>query len=183
MNKSANTATLISENITTGLLADQIDGIRGEKPVSHQHNKANEKYVAECSGAAANDTLSLDEVRRLHTAVVEGESANIGQRACSFAAAKVDEGLAMIMAAYTYNEGIYVACENKLLALSDIEELPPAARSMVAEFLNTLVPESGLNRVDQARAAAASLTRSEALKFVYDLLCLRSYLENAMATP
>lgn len=102
----------------------------------------------------------------------------IEKRACSFAVRKLDEALAMIAAAYTCHEGIYGACVHNLLDLGEIDQLPPAAQSLLAEFLKALIPEPGLNRVDQVLATVVSLTESEALQFVGDLSCLRHRLQD-----
>lgn len=105
------------------------------------------------------------------------EQEDIEKRACTFAVRKVDEALAVIAGAYTCHEGIYDACLYSLLGLEEVEQLPLAAQSHIVKFLAALAPESGLDRDDQARAAAASLTEKEALQFTSDLLRLRHRLE------
>lgn len=149
MYKKANNATDASGRMTTPLLAEQQERCR-------DHTAA---------------VAKRDQARGQKQGTIE-------KRACSFAVRKLDEALAMIVAAHTCHEGIYRACVHNLLDLGELDQLPPEAQSLLAEFLKPLIPESGSNRVDQVLATVASLTESEALQFVDDLSCLRQRLQD-----
>lgn len=97
--------------------------------------------------------------------------------ACAFALRKVDDALALIGIAYTRHEGIYGACLQCLFGLDDLEELPSTAKSLIAPFLSVLQQESGVDTADQAQTIVSSLTASQALQFVDDLINLRLHLE------
>lgn len=120
---------------------------------------------------------ALDNCTDQHASLpVTRKQRHIEWRACAFVVRKVDGALAMIGAAYTHHEGIYSAFLQSLLGLKEIDQLPPAAQSLLAGFLAVLPPGLDSDEVDEVRAAVSSLTESETLQLIDDLLCLRHHM-------
>lgn len=105
------------------------------------------------------------------------KSQNAEKRACSFAVRKIDVALATIAASYTRHEGIYNACQKGFLDFQATDHLPPSAQSLLVEFFNTRAPLSSWERIDEARAAVSVLTKCESMRFVDELLLLKTRLE------
>lgn len=120
---------------------------------------------------------ALDNCTDHHASLpVTRKQRHIERRAGAFAVRKVDGALAEIAAAYTHHEGIYSAFLHSLLGLKEIDQLPPAAQSLLAGFLAVLPPGLDSDEVDELRAAVCSLTESETLQIIDDLLCLRHHM-------
>ncbi len=102
------------------------------------------------------------------------------QRDRVFALHKVNEALTTISTAYTRHEGIYRAFADNLLALEELDHLPPPTLLAVVEFFKKLSPSPDLDRIDQARKRVAKFTECQALRFIDDLLGLRRCLERTV---